>query len=381
MRFPTAFAFRATAAVIVLSACAPAAQVLYVAPTVETIVSGSEVRTDGSRAILIYVENHSTVPIVVLATRLLECDNIKQQCATRPSNIRIRPGQRFTVLRLDPANPTLGLSYRFGYSWRADSADITAYRLLADARGDGSQLKLASVEGAQTVPRSADLPREETVAETPDPNAPIFQGFLLDADTRTPLGCASVALEDSAQIVVAHDRSTRGGMFGLVAPKPGSYRVRIETAGWAPAYGPAEVVAAGDFREERLLVSFLDQALTSSTSSSRDHDRHAAPVSISPMPDASTMASSVELGEEQATPLLRIVGSTPRAHTWAQFVVDSTGRVDTASVQLPKETTKAVAASVRSVLPRVHFSPALAAGKPVCELQRMEVNFQKASER
>jgi hypothetical protein len=38
---------------------------------------------------------------------------------------------------------------------------------------------------------------------------------------------------------------------------------------------------------------------------------------------------------------------------------------------------KAAATSVRSVLPRIRFSPARVAGTPVCELLRMQVSFTK----
>jgi hypothetical protein len=35
------------------------------------------------------------------------------------------------------------------------------------------------------------------VAYRVDPNAPLFAGGVVDAETRVPLGCARVALEDS----------------------------------------------------------------------------------------------------------------------------------------------------------------------------------------
>jgi hypothetical protein len=60
---------------------------------------------------------------------------------------------------------------------------------------------------------------------------------------------------------------------------------------------------------------------------------------------------------------------------WMQFVVDSTGQVDSKSIILPLGTDQRALTSVTQVLPRVRFSPARDEGKPVCELLRMQVNF------
>jgi len=51
------------------------------------------------------------------------------------------------------------------------------------------------------------------VAYPGDPHAPTFSGVAVDADRRTPLACADVALEDSAENVVARGRT--GGSGGV----------------------------------------------------------------------------------------------------------------------------------------------------------------------
>src|SRR6185436_3537139 len=75
------------------------------------------------------------------------------------------------------------------------------------------------------------------VAYAPNPHAPSFAGQALDADTKKPLACTSVALEDSVQNEVATDRTAGDGKFMLKAPRPGTYRVRIEIPGWMAAVG------------------------------------------------------------------------------------------------------------------------------------------------
>jgi hypothetical protein len=75
-------------------------------------------------------------------------------------------------------------------------------------------------------------------------------------------------------------------------------------------------------------------------------------------------------------PILGIIGHAPAGMMWTQLVVDSTGHVDIGSVTLPSGTDQRNLTSLTSVLPRLRFAPARDAGKPVCELLRMQVNFQ-----
>ena len=481
---------RFVAAAILLVACAPTTQRLFVAPTRDTITSDTEERQGNPSAHLVFVANHSTVPVVVFGTSLTSCENVKQQCGPRAANLRIEPGQRQLVLRIEPSNTELGFSYRFGFSWRADSSDAKLLSTLAANGNEGAQQRLASMRLADSLQRNmaglqvneltrddfrmlagqiaalrvmpdslvitpgsrasvrslglvvvdsagkvlggthwvrwqmpssehllqvppdgfvaqsvgrtslyvrladeaqtivghpiADLAVPIVVAYPADPNAPLFQGLALDADTRTPLGCASVALEDSAQNVVARDRTARMGMYVLGAPRPGTYRVRVEAPGWAPVYGPWERAQAGDTKQAQVMVTFVDQLLADRPARSLEEIRHAYPASVSTAPygrqtrgAATPIVSGVTLGGSPSTPILGILSAAPPGETWVQFVVDSTGRVDTASVQLPHDTSPAARASVRSVLPRVRFSPARVANRPICELQRMQVTFSK----
>ncbi len=212
-----------------------------------------------------------------------------------------------------------------------------------------------------------------------DPNAPTFAGRAVDADSKTPLACVSVALEDSAQNVVNSTRTDATGAFYLQAPHTGTYRVRVEMHGWMPAYGPNEVGAADEVKQSEYPVRFTEQLLVTRSQYAREVEefQHAQPAAVTNEIGArsTSLVQGVTLGGSESTPILGIIGRIPPMTTWMQFVVDSAGRVDKASILLPPGTSANAKASVASVLPRVRFSPAREKGTPVCEMLRMQVNF------
>ena len=474
---------RLLALAALLLACAPTAQIAFIAPTNQTVTSETEVREGSAPAHLVFVTNRSTVPVIVFGTRLTACENVRQACGTHQANLRIGPGQRLLVFRIEPASHDLGFSYRFGFSWHADSSDAKAMAALAGAGDDGARRTLAMMSGANGGSGAKELTREDFAAlagkvvalrampeslvlkpgtrmRIPDiglvvvdsagavlgathwvgwqapvgeqlvmvppdailaqstgrtelrfrladeaqrmvgrqiaditvpivvgypigPDAPIIQGIAMDADSRTPLGCTPVALEDSAQNVVARDRTQRAGTFLFAAPQAGTYRVRVETAGWAPVYGPSETAGPGETKQEQVMVTFVDRLLGDRRMAAQGL-RHAYPISISTptyggrsRTSTSSITSGVTIGGTPTMPILGIAGSVPPAQLWAQFVVDSLGRVDTSTVQLPHEASRAAAASLRTMLTRIKFAPARDGERPICELQRIQVVFSK----
>src|SRR5947207_13454183 len=102
-----------------LLACAPATQHAYIAPSFDTIVSTTEVHEANPAAHLIYIENHSTVPVEVFSIRLTDCQNIREQCGPRNTHLRAPAGNRGTAARGEPERKAPGGDYRFGCSWRA----------------------------------------------------------------------------------------------------------------------------------------------------------------------------------------------------------------------------------------------------------------------
>lgn len=67
---PSSSAVFASALALALAGCAPAAQRAYVAPTRETIISTTEEHQANPPSHLIYIENHSTVPVTVFSLNL-----------------------------------------------------------------------------------------------------------------------------------------------------------------------------------------------------------------------------------------------------------------------------------------------------------------------
>ena len=491
---------RATVSLVALAAplllvvgCSAATQRAYIAPTRETIVSTTEERQADPPSHLIFVENHSTVPVRVFSVYLRGCENVRQRCDVQPVNIPIGAGQKRLALRVEPENKDRGFGYQFGFSWHADSSSAAALAALAATGDSTSRERLAAIQRADSIRRTekgpqynelsrddfaaiaaravslrADpeslvlepgqrstidrirllvldkegtvlgrtrwmrwfaptgtavqfLPPDNLVARSPgrsvirfrladeaqkllanpvpeleyavvaaypaDPHAPTYAGRAVDADSRTPLVCARVALEDSAQNVVARERTVKDGLFYLSAPRPGTYRVRVETFGWAPVYGPNERGKPDETVQHEYAVRFTEQMLSPRFSMQPMDFEHARPAAVTVDPlaarasgarggsAAAPIVSGVTLGGSESMPILGIVGRAPAGTTWMQFVVDSTGRVDTTSIQLPAGADKVAVSSVTSVLPRVRFSPARDAGRPTCELLRMQVNF------
>lgn len=481
--------------VTLLLGCAPAAQRAYVAPSYDTIVSTTEEHEADPPSHIIYVENHSTVPVRVFAISLTNCENVKVTCGVHQTNLRLDPDRREVAIRIEPKNRGLGFHYSFGFSWHVDSASAIALAALAQAGDSNSRVKLAAMQHADSLrraetgphynelsqsdfsvlgPRVASMraipdslvlvPGERTSIERirlllldkqgtvlgqtrwmswrilsgmnsavqfeppttlvakrpgrttirfslaqqaqqlvptpvndveytivasypPDAHAPVFTGRALDADGKTPLACAAVALEDSAQNVVTRDRSGAMGTFVLVAPRPGTYRVRVEAPGWAPVYGPSELAKADEEKQHEYVVKFTEQVLAFRTMRTTDDVEHARPVSlVTPVLQAGTgtrrkgageqsLVGAVTLGGSETMPILGIVGRAPAGTSWMQFAVDSTGHVEPNTISLPADTSTKRLASAKAMLPRVRFAPARDAGRAVCELLRMQVNF------
>jgi hypothetical protein len=481
----SSLAFLALAGVLV--ACAPATQRAYVAPSRESVIWTPEQREAKPPAVLIYIENHSTVPVIVFAMTLTSCENIKNQCGVRNTNLRVDAGGRTMAVRVEPQNDQRAWNYSFGFSWHADSSyGKAALNALAEGGDESARVRLAAIQHsdslrkAETGPPANELSRTdfpalasriasmraypdslviapgertsierirlllldsqgsilgqtrwvswrigsgavefvppyEIVAKRPgrtvihfalasepqkmlaspvpeidypvivayptEPHAPVFNGRAVDSDTKNPLACAHVALEDSAQNVVARSLTSQAGTFVLPSPRPGTYRVRVETPGWAPVYGPSELAKADEDKQHEYVVKFTDQMLMPRYMRNPEEIEHARPVSLRMEPTApkrgaaAPVVNSVTLGGSEAMPILGIVGRAPAGTSWMQFVVDSTGQVDATSITLPLGADPRAITSVTTVLPHVHFAPARESGKAECELLRMQVNF------
>ena len=137
-----------------LLACAPATQHAYIAPSVDTIVSTTEVHEANPPAHLIYIENHSTVPVEVFSIRLTDCQNIREQCGTRNTHLRVPAGNRVIAVRVEPESKERGFYYRFGFSWHEDSSYTQALTALATAGDEKARVQLSAIQHADSLRRS-----------------------------------------------------------------------------------------------------------------------------------------------------------------------------------------------------------------------------------
>lgn len=317
-----------------------------------------------------------------------------------PDSLLLTPGERSSIVErvglfvADSLGAVLGRTRAF--RWQVPSGDALQFvapdQLIARAPGR-AVLRFELAEEAQQLLQGTVLGIEVPVrvAYPVDPHAPTFAGAAIDADSRAPLACADVALEDSATNVVTRGRTDAAGAYRLPSPRPGTYRVRVEAHGWAPVYGPSVTAGADETPTHEVPVRFTEQLLTARGPWEEPGEiRHAMPVAVSTGPlgapshasgarsggGSAPVVGGVTLGGSESFPILGIIGRVPAGTAWIQFVVDSAGRVDPASLLLSPGTSATATASVRAMMPRIRFSPARVAGRPTCEMLRMQVDFR-----
>ena len=83
--------------------------------------------------------------------------------------------------------------------------------------------------------------------------AQTVRGYVEQADG-VPISGAFVMLEDSTGVVSSRVRSTESGSFRIVAPAPGTYRLRAERIGYSVAVSPELQLAAGENLSYRFVV-------------------------------------------------------------------------------------------------------------------------------
>ena len=311
-----------------------------------------------------------------------------------PESLVIAPGERLTldrvrVLVADSQGVVLGATRWFGWAIQPNTAFqfLPPNVLVARAAGRGMiRLRLAD-EAVTQLGHAMDAVMLPVVVAYPlDPHAPSFSGVAVDGDSKSPLGCTEVALEDSAQNVVAAGRTDRAGAFTLRTPHAGTYRVRVAVPGWAPVYGENEVAQNDEARQRQYEIRFVDQLLRPRRAGDPDAFQDAYPVAVSfaptttggsrgKAPPAAAPVQRMTLNGTPAAPILGIVSRAPAGSMMSQFVVDSSGRIDPTTLQIPAGTNKIDAATLQSALSRVRFAPARVGGIATCELLRMQVDF------
>ena len=198
---------------------------------------------------------------------------------------------------------------------------------------------------------------------------PAEAGLARDADTRAPLECLHVALVDSADRAVAHAVTDSAGMFVLVAPAPGAFRVRFELFGWEPLVGPRDTLANGDMKEREYPLTF-DQPLASNGATPAAWNAARRKREDGAWRSASALTPDAPL----RYPRSMIVAGTGGSVV-AQYVVEARGTVRSSSWRPLEFTHPDFLAAVRAAVPTMRYQPARIDGQPVCSLVRNRVSF------
>src|SRR5688572_21124312 len=100
--------------VVLLLGCASGGTPVYVAATRETVLPDVEVGQGEVASHTIFLHNRSTVPVHLYALSLSGCRNILPRCDVPiPLDIRIAPGERVRVQRIEPQNRRESFTYRY----------------------------------------------------------------------------------------------------------------------------------------------------------------------------------------------------------------------------------------------------------------------------
>ena len=193
------------------------AQDLFVAPNQRTVIATTEQSNSDDPAHSLYISNNSTVPIVIFGITLTQCDNVKQSCGPRRTNIKIGAGRRVNVGRVQARDSDRGFSYRWNFSYHADSSDAKALALL---REHGIEL-----DPAAAARRAA---AELAAADAPAADAPAAAPVAMEAPSTQP----EIAPDSGARRITFRSSSA--------PPRPASRTLRFKL-GWGSILGSTMV--------------------------------------------------------------------------------------------------------------------------------------------
>lgn len=164
---------RALVLALLLAGSAPlAAQDRFIAPSSASVAAFTEEGVGDNPAHVLYVQNSSTVPIIVFGITLSQCENVRQPCGSRRVKIRVDPNRRVNVGRVEPRDREQGFSYRWNFSYGGDSTDTKAIAMLRehglefDPRGG---LRMVNPGAAPAAPDSASVAQAQAAPPAPAP--------------------------------------------------------------------------------------------------------------------------------------------------------------------------------------------------------------------
>ncbi len=199
---PRAFALIASA-VMLFSAVSARAQQLtrYVAPTDRTVVTHIEEGTGDRPYQVIWVQNSSSLPVVIDRIMLDHCENVWHGCMAMPLQIHVEPGASEVLLRVQPALTNRSYSFRYNIGWRADSSSTMARRVLAANAASSAQPENTAQPDAQSTVESA----VQSSPQTSSPRAASSNDVLdLGRDELVNIGPMITRLSVAPDSIVMH---------------------------------------------------------------------------------------------------------------------------------------------------------------------------------
>jgi hypothetical protein len=83
---------------------------------------------------IIWITNHSSVPILITGITMQSCENIKQRCTGNRLRVKVVPNGKAIAFRVGPKDPLARWTYRnVSFTWQVDPGDPIALQKLADA--------------------------------------------------------------------------------------------------------------------------------------------------------------------------------------------------------------------------------------------------------
>ncbi|HEV7993851.1 MAG TPA: hypothetical protein VGP25_18635 [Gemmatimonadaceae bacterium] len=199
---------------------------------------------------------------------------------------------------------------------------------------------------------------------------PAESGIARDAKLKSPLQCLHAALVDSDDRAVAHTVTDAQGMFVLVAPAPGVYRVRFEIFGWESMVGPLDTLAAGALRERDYPLAFTNALRSDGVAPGafiealRRREGPAFQSANAMTPDGPIRYPA------------RMIATGTSGGAVAEYIVSERGTVRSDSWRPIDYTHEDFLGALRALVPAMRYRPAQLDGQPVCQLIRNNVKFE-----
>jgi len=199
---------------------------------------------------------------------------------------------------------------------------------------------------------------------------PAENGLARDAKLHTPLECLHVALVDASDRAVANAVTDAQGMFVLVAPEPGVYRVRFEIFGWETLVGPPDTLASGALREREYPLAFTNALRSDGTTPSAFIE------ALRRREGTGFQSASAMTPDGPIRYPARMIAGGTSGGAVAQYIVNERGTVRSDSWRPIDFTHEDFLSALRALVPSMRYRPARLDGQPVCELIRNNAHFE-----